>query len=270
MLLFAGAAQAEGGGYLFGGGLETDSDGGVRGAVLASVGLSKETWLSGSASFSRVELATGRDSDTRYGDIELDHLFDSVGITIGAAYWGDPDILDSVDLRASLYFRGDRVMLAGEYESRDFDFIIPPTDLFSGREFTFDADGVGAQARFELNEVVSMGLSGMKYDYSVDFRPDENRDAISLISVSRLSPINTLIDSIASIDFGFDVGLKRWELDFATWKSVLDQSRSRSLTVRYLTPLSKRTDIEFSLGYDDSELYGDVTYFSVYVYLYGT
>ena len=241
----------------------------MRGGVLASVGLSDETWLSGSAAISSVELPTGRDSDTRYGDIELDHHFDPIGITIGAAYWGDPDLLDSVDLRASLYFRNDKVMLAGEYESRDFDFIIPSTVLFPGREFEFDADGVGARARFKLNDVVSMSLSGMQYDYSIDFRPDENLDAISLISVSRLSLINNLIDSRASIDFGIDVGLKRWELDFSTSKGALDRSRTRSLTIRYLMPMSRKTDIEFSLGYDDSDLYGDVTFFSIYLYLYG-
>jgi hypothetical protein len=41
------------------------------------------------------------------------------------------------------------------------------------------------------------------------------------------------------------------------------------VTLRLLTPLSEKTDIEFGLGYDDSDLYGDVTFFSVYLYFYG-
>jgi hypothetical protein len=270
LLLLAGTANADVEGYLLGGGVESDTDSGLRLAALGSVGLSKDTWLSAAVSKSTVELATGSDSNTAYADIEIDHHFDPIGFTLGAAYWGDPDVLDSVDLRASLYFRTDKITLAGEYETRDFDFIIPPSDFFAGREFAFDADGIGARARFKFNDVVSMSLSDMKYDYSVDFRPDENRDAIRLVTVSRLGLINNLIDSRAGIDFGFDVGLKRWELDFSKWKGALDGARTNSYTIRYLTPIGAKTDIEFGLGYDDSDLYGDVTFFSVYLYFYGS
>ncbi|MGI9273061.1 MAG: hypothetical protein ACR2QT_14880 [Woeseiaceae bacterium] len=269
LLLLTGPAYADYQGFLLGGGLETDSDDGLRAGLLGSVGFSEDTWLSGAVSGSSVELASGRNSDTIYADIELDHHFNPVGITLGAAYWGDPDILDSVDLRGSLYFRNDKFMLAGEVEKRDFDFIIPSSDVFPGREFAFEGDGIGARARVHLSDAVSLSVSGMKYDYSVDFVPDENRDAISLISVSRLSLINNLIDSRASLDVGIDVGLKRWEIDFSTTKGALDRSRSRSVTVRYLTPLSRKTDIEFGLGYDDADLYGNVTFFSVYLYFYG-
>ncbi len=34
-------------------------------------------------------------------------------------------------------------------------------------------------------------------------------------------------------------------------------------------PMTDKTDIEFSLGYDRSELYGDVTFFSLFLYFYG-
>jgi hypothetical protein len=161
-------------------------------------------------------------------------------------------------------------MVAGEYEYRDFDFIIPETEFFPGREFAFDADGIGARVRYKFTDAFSMSVSGIKYDYSVDFRPDENRDAVSLITVSRLSLINNLIDNRASLDFALNAGLQRWELDFSTWKSVLDQSRTKSVTVSYLRPLSNKTDIEFGLGYDDSDLYGDVTFVSIYLYFYGS
>ncbi len=269
VLLVAGSAHADIDGYLLGGGLETDSDEGLRGSLIAAVGLSDRTWLSGGFAASSVDLASGRSSDTVYGDIELDHHFDPVGVTVGAAYWGDPDLLDSVDLRTSVYYRNDKFMLAGEYEYRDFDLIIPPTQIFPGREFAFDADGIGARIRYKFTESFSMSAAAMRYDYNVDFRPNENRDVVSLATVSRLSLINNLIDSRASIDFAFDLGEQRWELDYSTWTSALDQSRTRSVTINYLRPLSIRTDIEFGLGYDDSDLYGDVTFFSIYLYVYG-
>jgi hypothetical protein len=268
-LALANVAQADSQGYMLGGGVESASNDGWRAAVLASVGLAEDTWVSAAASTSRVEVPLRGDSDIVYADIELDHYFEPLGFTIGAGYWGDPNLLDSNDLRASLYFRNDRLTLAGEFETRDFDFTIPPTDFFAGREFSFDADGIGARVRFKTVKSFSIGVSAMRYDYSVDFIPNENRDAIRLINVTRLGLINNLIDSRASIDLGLDVGPRRWELDFGTWDGALDQSRTRSVTLRLLTPLSEKTDIEFGLGYDDSDLYGDVTFFSVYLYFYG-
>ena len=110
----------------------------------------------------------------------------------------------------------------------------------------------------------------MSYDYSVPFRPVENVDAARLLSVSRLSLINSLVDYRANVTLGIDQGLKRWEIDFATWEDVIAGSRTDSLTLRFLTPMTDQTDIEFGLGYDDSDLYGDVAFFSVYLFFYGS
>lgn len=270
LLLAAGMALADDRAYLLGAGLETDSDDGLRGSLLAGIELNESTWLSGGFAAGSVDLASGRTSHTRYADVELDHYFDPVGIALGVAYWGDPDLLDSVDQRFSLYFRNDRFAITGEYEYRDFDFIIPPTNFFPGREFAFDADGIGARLRYSFSEKFRVSAAAMKYDYSVDFRPNENRDAVSLLTVSRLSLINSLVDSRASINFGVDVGSGQWGFDYATWKGALDQARTRSYTVRFLHPMSTRTDIELALGYDESDLYGNITFLSLYLYFYGS
>ncbi|MCH7821352.1 MAG: hypothetical protein IIA07_04980 [Proteobacteria bacterium] len=269
LILVAGNVLAESDGFLIGGGIESDSEDGIRGSLIGGVGISERTWLSGGLSMSSFELPTGQDIDTFYADVELDHWFDPVGVRVGVAYWGDSDILDSFDWRGSLYWRGGKITLSGEYEFREFDFTIPESDVFPGREIMFDADGFGAMVKFQLSENASLRVAGMKYDYSVDFQPTENRDVISLISVSRLGLINSLIDDKASLVFAIDRGVKRWEIDVTTWRGVVDQSRTKSLTVRYLMPTSGKTDIEFGLGYDDSELYGDVTFFSVFLYFYG-
>ena len=270
LLLAASLAQANPKPYLIGGGVDTDSDGGLRGSMLAGVELDESTWLSGGMSASSVELASGRSSDIIYADFDVDHHFDPVGLTFGVAYWGDPDILNSLDQRLSLYYRNRRFYIGAEYEYRDFDLIIPPGDFFPGRELTFDANGVGGRLRYSFTENFRASLSAMKYDYSVDFTPGDNIDAARLISVSRLSLINSLIDSRASIDLGLDVGSGNWSLDYATWKGALDQSRTDSYTLRYLWPVSVTTDIELGLGYDDSDLYGDVTFLSLYLYFYGS
>lgn len=269
LLLLASNAFADGDGFLLGGGVESDTEDGVRASLLAGVGLAENTWLSGAVSKSSVELPTGRDIDNLYADLELDHLFDPVGVRVGVSYWGDSDILDSNDWRASIYWRSEKVTLSAEYEFRDFDFIVPALDLATSREFMFDADGIGARARIQLSDNVSMSLVGKSYDYSVDFLPDENRDVISLISVSRLSLINSLIESRAGFELAIDSGLRRWEFDISTWKGEIDNSRTNSFTVRYLMPMSGKSDIELGLGYDDSDLYGDVAFFSIFLYLYG-
>jgi len=255
---------------MIGGGIESDNEDGLSASVIGGVGLAENTWLSAGVAKSSVELSRFRELETLYADIELDHFFDPIGIRIGASYWGDSDILESNDWRASIYWRVDKVMLAAEYEFRDFDFIIPSTDFLTSREIRFDADGLGASARFQLGKNMSLHLKAMQYDYSMPFRPVENRDAANLVTVSRLSLINTLVDDRASISLGIDQGDKRWEIDFTTWEGVIDRSRTNSATLRYLVPMTDKTDVEFGLGYDDSELYGDVVFFSLYLYLYGT
>lgn len=269
LLLLASAPAAAVDGYMIGGGAETDSDGGLSAALIGGVGLSEDTWLSAGLAKSSVDLVSGRELETLYADVELDHFFDPIGVRIGAAYWGDSDVLESNDWRAAAYFRNDTATLSFDYEFRDFDFVIPSTDFLVLRRVMFDADGFGASARIKTSENTSLRLRGIKYDYSIPFRPVENVDAARLISVTRLSLINTLVDHRASVSLSIDQGLKNWDIELSTWESILDKSRTRSLTLRYLMPMTDRTDIELGVGYDDSELYGDVTFFSLYLFFYG-
>jgi hypothetical protein len=269
ILLFIGSPALAMEGYMIGGGAESDSDGGLSTALIGGLGIANNTWLSAGFAQSDVDLVSGRELETLYADVELDHYFDPIGIRIGAAYWGDSDVLESDDWRAAMYYRSDAASLSFEYEFRDFNFIIPSTDFLASRRVTFDADGFGFSARFKTSENTGVRVRGIKYDYSVPFRPIENTDAARLISVTRLSLINSLVDHRASLSFSIDHGLKNWDISLATWESIINRSRTRSLTVRYLTPMTDRTDVELGIGYDDSELYGDVTFFSLYLFFYG-
>jgi hypothetical protein len=268
-LLFFCASAVAADGFMIGAGAESDSDGGLSVAVIGGVGFTEDTWLSAGYAQSDVDLISGRELETKYADVELDHYFAPLGVRIGAAYWGDSDVLESNDWRGSVYYRNEKATVSFEYEYRDFDFIIPSTDFTSSRRVMFDADGFGLSMRFKTSENTSVRLRGMKYDYSVPFRPVDNVDAARLISVTRLSLVNTLVDHRAGISLSIDHGLKNWDLDLSTWENVLDRSRTRSLTLRYLMPMTDRTDIELGIGYDDSELYGDVTFFSLYLFFYG-
>lgn len=263
------AAFADQGDYLIAGGAQWDTDVTVAGSLLGDFAIADPTWLSLAVARTNVDVERSASLNTWYTNLGVDHLFDPVGVRLSAAYWGDNDILDSLDGRFTLYWRGNGVTLGGDVEFRDFEFDIPATDFFEGRDVQFDATGVGAHATFAASDTVSLSLSGISYDYSVNLRLDQNRPIARLLNISRLSLINSLVDYRARAGIGWKTGLSLWEFDVATWEGAVDGSQTVSTTLRFLTPISNRTDIEFGLGYDDSELYGEVVFFSVFLFFYG-
>ena len=269
LLLLSGNSWAAGE-FVIAGGIEGDNADGLALAVFGDVAIGDETWLSGGVARSSVDLAIRDELETWYADIGLDHYFDPAGVRFGVAYWGDDDILDSVDLRTSLYFRGDKGSLSFDYEFRDFELELPDFNMLRRRQVNFDANGVGIAARLDLTDRVDVRLKGIAYDYSVNLRLDPNRDIVNVISVSRLSLINSLVDYRANVGLGVDFGLKRLEFDIAQWEGAVAGARTISYTLHFLTPVGDRSDVEFGIGYDDSDTYGQVTVFSIYLYFYGT
>ena len=268
LLLLAGNCWAAGD-YVIAGGLQSDTADGLAVALLGDLAVAEETWLSAGLARSSVELPIRDELETWYGDVGLDHFFDPVGVRLGLAYWGDSSVLDSTDARASLYFRGASGSLSFDYEFRDLELELPETVFTRRRQVNFDANGYGLGARLDLSEDVDIRFKGMSYDYSVNLRLDPNRDIVNLISVTRLSLLNTLVDYRVSASLGVDFALKRLEFEFAQWEGAVEGSRTNSYSVRFLTPIGRRNDIEFGLGYDDSENYGEVTVFSIFLYFYG-
>lgn len=256
-------------GYIIGGGIEADSADGVSAAVIGNVAITEKTWLGASYARNSVDLPRGITLETDYADIGVDHHFDPVGIRLEAAYWGDSDILDSLDGRASIYWRKDRLSISGDAEYRHFEFDIPPNDFVPRRDIAFHANGWGLSGRYEFNDMFSMNLSGIRYDYNVRLNLGDNAGIIDLLSVSRLSLINSLIDYRVGGGLGLDVGEQRWNFDYRRWKNSADGSITHSTTARFLTPMGTRGDFELGIGVDDSELYGSVTFLSVFFYFYG-
>lgn len=267
LILASNALAAEG--YILGGGLEADSADGRAISVIGQFGLTEKTWVSAALARNAVDLPFRQDPDTLYADLGIDHWWDPVGIRAGLAYWGDKDSLESEDWRASLYWRADNFSIAGEYEFRDFKFDLSTVDLFPARQGGFDASGVGLTTRFDITDTASVSLSGMSYDYDVNLQLDSARGLLQLLAFSRLSLINSLVDYRAYITLGLDAGQRSWQFDVGTWKGEVDGGTTRSATIRYLNPLGDKADVEFSLGVDDSDLYGNVTFFSVFLYFYG-
>ncbi len=256
-------------GYILGAGLEGDSQDGFAVSLLGEFGVAKDTWISAAVARNTAESALQQDLDTWFADLGVDRWWNPLGIRAGVAYWGDNDTLDSTDFRGSAYWRNDRLSISGDYQYRDFEIILPATDFFASRKAGFGADGVGLSARVEITDTVSFGLSGMDYDYDVNLKLDSNRPLLQLLTFSRLSLINSLVDYRATATLALDAGKRRWHIDIGTWKGEVDGATTRTATVRFLNPISDASDIEFALGVDDSELYGNVTFFSVFLFFYG-
>ena len=268
LLLISGPCWAAGE-FVAGVGAEGDSADGIAAAVFGDLAVGDNTWLAGSVARSSFDVNIRDSISTWYGDIGLDHYFDPFGIRIGGAYWGDNELLDSIDGRLAVYGRSEKAYLSLNYEYRDFELELPEIDFFSRREAFFHANGYGMSGRLALTEGIGLHLGAIKYDYSVDLRLDTNRAIVNFLSVTRLSLINSLVDYRVNAGLGFDIGSRHLEFDVAQWEGAFAGSRTNSYSLRYLMPLGRRSDIELGLGYDDSENYGDVTIFSVYLYFYG-
>ena len=81
--------------------------------------------------------------------------------------------------------------------------------------------------------------------------------------------INSLIDDRYNAGLEFNFGLRSIDLDVGRWRTAVDGSTIDSYSIGFLTPVSDRTDAEFRLSYDESEVFGRTTAFSVYLYYFG-
>ena len=269
VLLFLAAPAWAVEGYIIGGGLESDSADGYAASIIGELKIADETWLSAAIAKSTAELPRDLTLDTVFGDVGIDHWFNPVGISASLAYWGDHNILDSVNYRASVYWRSARVRISGDVEYRDFELDFPATDRFPVRKTTFSATGFGLSTRFKLSDRTDLSIYGMNYEYDVKFRLDENDRIRELLSVSRLSLLNSLVDYRVGASLSLDVGKRQYQLELATWQGEADQEITKSATIRFITPLGQASDIEFGLGIDKSDVYGNTTFLSVFMYFYG-
>ena len=269
LLVVTVPALADPGDFVIGAGVEGDTEDGLALTLLGDVAIASDTWLSGSISESGVDDPTRRTVDYLRADLGIDHYFDPVGVRVGVSYWGNSDLLDSFDVRGSIYSRGESTYLSIDVERRDFEFALPPRDALPNVDIGFDATGVGLSARVDVSNNVGLRAGGMSYEYSRDFTIGDAPRLVDLLTFSRLSVLTSLVDWRASAGIDVDIGLRQLSFNVSKWQGIVDRSDNVGATISLLTPLTRRTDLELSLGYDDSDRYGDVTFLSAYLYFYG-
>jgi hypothetical protein len=265
-LMAFGNAFADG--VVLGLGLETDDAGGRAVSAFADFAIAEDAWLSAAAATTR----TGGvlDLNTTYLDAAIEHRFGQVGVRAGAAYWGDSEILDSVDLRASLLLSGARGALSLDYVRRDFDRVVESV-FQPGRRRTgeFQSDGLGLTGRLNTSDRSSLFAGGMRYQYSRDLTLPQQSDALRLLSSSRLSLLNSLLDHRAYAGIEWRFNLTSIDLRVEHWQTTIDKGKVNSIGVGVLTPIADRSDIELRLNFDESENYGRTLSFAVYLYYFG-
>jgi hypothetical protein len=207
--------------------------------------------------------------DTLYADVGVDHWFEPLGIRLGGGYWGNDRILDSNDLRGSVYFKNDALSISADYEHRDFEFTFNSILLPAPRTIGFYADGYGISTRFDASDTVSITLGGMSYSYSRNINLQPNVDLLRIFSTSRLGLMNSLLDYRVSVGIGWSLGLQNIDLRIERWQTSIDQENVDSIGLGITTPAGQSSDMEFRISYDRSRNFGDTLALSVYYYLFG-
>lgn len=112
ILCFSYGAAAEG--YVVAIGAEVDTEDSYALSAFGELAVGDSTWLSAGAAMSRTDVPEAS-FDSIDADVQIDHLFrpwfEHLGVRFAVAYWGDSDVLDSVDLRSSIYLTYPRFSL---------------------------------------------------------------------------------------------------------------------------------------------------------------
>jgi len=268
LTMLAANASADGM-YVLGISGQADSADGRAISGFVDYGFTEETWLS--AAVSRTEtvgLLGGL--KTVYADVSLEHSFGPVGVRAGAAYWGDNDLLDSIDLRGSVFFRGENATFSVNYERRDFDFVfqsILNPDIFRTTEFS--ADGIGASASLRTSSKSRLFASGMSYNYSRDLRVRPDVDLLRFLSSSRLSLMNSLIDYRLGGGIEFRIGQRTLDFTLSNWQTAIDGGQVNSFAIGFITPSGPASDFELRIAYDESENFGNTFSLAISFYYFG-
>jgi hypothetical protein len=271
ILLVSYGAAAEG--YVVAIGAEADTEDSYAISAFGELAVGDSTWLSAGAAMSRADVPEAS-FDSIDADVQIDRLFERwsehLGVRLAVAYWGDSDVLESVDLRSSIYLTYPGFSLSADFERRNYDLVLGPPVLRDSRTAEFSADGVGFAGRLQTGERVSVYAGGMWYDYSRHAGLRPRIDELRFLSLSRLILGNGLIDSKSHAGIEVEFGLRVLDFSYANWQSAAAQGGSiDSFGVGFLTPLGTASDIEFRLSRDESDVFGDSTVVSVFLYFFG-
>lgn len=271
LLLAPALTLASGRPWAIGLGVQRDAEGSSGTVASFDIAATETMWLRASGSFGSSPNSRG-DIRTRTLSVGVDQSFGSLGLTLDLQRWGDPDLVESNDIRGSLYYRGDVLSLTLLAERRDLDVTFSVTglggDVFS-RTAGFSGDGWGLRFATKPSEKWRVFASGRKYDYSANLAVLPRIQLVDFLFSSTLTLANSLVDFETSAGVERSFGDRSLTLTYARDRSAVDRSFLKSLDVGFLFPVGKRVDLELSFGASDSQDFGSETFAGVYIFIYG-
>lgn len=252
-------------------GAQIAGEGSFNTAASFDIAVTDTTWLRASGSL-------GESPDNR-GDVQtstlsagIDQSFGALGLTLDLQRWGDPDLVESDDIKASIYLRGDAVTVGLLGERREIDLTFSVTgiggDVFS-RTVGFTADGWGLRFSAKPVENWRFFASGRKYNYSANLAALPRIQLVDFLFASTLTLANSLVE------FETSVGVERTFSDHAVFlnygrdRSAVDRTFLESVDVGFLVPAGRRVDVELVFGISNSDDFGSETFGGVYLFIYG-
>ena len=106
-------------------------------------------------------------------------------------------------------------------------------------------------------------------DGGLSIQLQENIDVLRVLSVSRLSLINSLVDYRLSGGISVRFGARALDFNVSSWRTELDQGQVNSYGIGLIMPVADFSDLELRFAYDDSENFGSTYVFSVFFYTFG-
>ncbi len=254
------------------GGVQSDDAGGVGTYLGLDYGLTEKDWLTLTASYteSADELA---DITTRFVGASLDHDFGRISVTGGMEYWGDPDEIDSIDLKASVSFEAGswRITAFGERRNVNVTFrFINVLGVLVDRTEDLDVNGLGGRLRYRGEGPWSFHLSHTDYEYSRDPRLLNFLFRFRLLSASALTIANGFFERSSStgVEYAFTDANTYLFFNFNHDKGAVDQLETNTYSLGVVTPVADRWDIEVRAGITEADDLDDSFFGGIGFYFY--
>ena len=227
---------------------QVDEDSNESLLVNLNWGVTPRTWLSFSAGRSSSP-ADRADVSADTLVAAVDHRFDAVGVTFEVEDWGDSGVLETQDLRASVYVARERFRVGVGFEDRDIEIPFTLAGPFGGtlrRTARLSADGLALDVRVEPADAGSCTSAPMEYDYESDLAVLPRIDGLNLLSTSTLTLANSFLDHLRMIGFERELGRTLLHVTFTTDESAVDGSEFETLEAGVLFPVRQRASISRS------------------------
>jgi hypothetical protein len=234
-------------------------------------GVTSSTWLS---------FAAGRStSPADQADVTADTLvasvdqrFGRVGVAFEVEHWGDPDALESEDLRGTFYVERERFRVGFTYETRDIDVpftLTGPLGRTISRNVGVGADGVAVDLRVSPAERWQLYFGASEHDYERDLAVLPRIDRLNLLSTSTLTLANSFVDHVRTLGVERELGRALLNLSYTRDESAIDGSRFETFDAAVLFPIAARVDLEINVGNGRSDFLGSGLDGGVLLLLYG-